>query len=80
MRWISVVVASRLKKPSAISEGVNVSLFTLIQNASVSMRPPSEPSSRTRMLHHRNEIPEHQRRKLMSLGHSIGSITSMTVR
>jgi hypothetical protein len=32
------------------------------------------------MLHHRNEIPEHQRRKVMSFGHSNGSMTSMTVR
>ena len=63
-----------------MSEGVNVSLFMLIQNPSKSIRPPLEPSSRTRMLHHRNEIPEHQRRKVMSFGQSRGSTTSMTVR
>ena len=34
----------------------------LIQNASDSIRPPLPPSMRTRVSHHRVEVPEHQRR------------------
>jgi hypothetical protein len=46
----------------AEAEGIPVSRLMLIQNASDSISPPRPPSMRTRISHHRVEVPEHQRR------------------
>jgi hypothetical protein len=43
-------------------DGIRVSRLMLIQNASDSISPPLPPSMRTRVSHHRVEVPEHQRR------------------
>jgi hypothetical protein len=44
-------------------DGIRVARLMLIQNASDSINPPLRPSIRTRISHHRLEVPEHQRRR-----------------
>jgi hypothetical protein len=51
-----------IRKSSLRREGIPVSRLMLIQNASDSIRPPLPPSMRTRISHHRVEVPEHHRR------------------
>ncbi|COY09256.1 Uncharacterised protein [Mycobacterium tuberculosis] len=60
-RWFSVVLPKRAMQSSVRRDGVRVSLFTQIQNPSVSMRPPADPCSCTRMLHHLVESAAHHR-------------------
>ena len=60
--------------------GVWVSRLKLIQNASDSNKPPLRPSMRTRISHHRFDVPEHHRRIRNMSPNSIGRITSIIVR
>ena len=54
-----------------------MSRLMLIQNASDSIRPPLRPSMRTRISHHRVEVPEHQRRSRSVSWNSRGRIRSI---
>ena len=79
-RCTSVVRWSSSRKSSLRREGIPVSRLMLIQNASDSISPPAPPSMRTRISHHRVEVPEHQRRSRSMSRNSIGRIRSTMVR
>ena len=67
-------------KSSEMRAGPCVSRLMLIQNASDSISPPLRPSMRTRISHHRLEVPEHQRRSRSMSLNSMGLIMSIIVR